>query len=108
MKNLMITAAFLVASVSALVAQPRGNNNKSYRDDNKKIQQGVRSGKLTKQEVAQLQAEENRLRATIYRYKRDGYLSRREREHLAQLERQLDMNIWKQKNDRDVRYAYRY
>jgi|GEM_PF-3843062 len=109
MKKLILSAAILVATVSALVAQPRNNNDKSFKDDDRKIENGVYSGKLTKYEAAKLKAQQDRIDAMAYKFKRnDGRIDFRERQILNSMQDELDRNIRREKNDRNVGYTRRY
>lgn len=99
MKKTIIAAALSLFSIAAVVAQPG-----KLKDENRQIQKGVISGRITRSELNQLKAEEARLRADIYRYKRDGRLSAWERSDLAMKEKALSRNIYLQTHDRQVRY----
>ena len=66
----------------------------------KKIAAGIRTGELTSQEARALKAEQRDIQAEERAYKRDGYLSSRER---AELNRELNIaerNIYNQARDR--------
>ncbi len=99
MKKTIIAAAFFLFSTVAVIAQPGRPKN-----DNRRIEQGVRSGSITRSEFDRLKAEEARLKADIYRYKKDRYLSNWERRDLAFKEKQLSENIYRQKHDYQVRH----
>lgn len=60
----------------------------------KRIDQGLRSGRLTKQEGRRLRAEQTRILQLERRYKADGYLSRKERVHLEQLLNRAGQHIY--------------
>ena len=106
MKKLILSAAILVATISALVAQPR--SNKPFQDDDRKIQNGIYSGKLTRAEAARLKAEQDRIDAMAYKFKRnDGYINQWERQVLNSMQKDLDKKIQKEKQDRNVGYIRR-
>ena len=99
MKKTFIAAALVLFSTAATIAQPG-----KLKNDNHRIQQGVRTGSISKSEFYKLKEEEARLQADIYRYKKDRYLSNRERRDLAFKEKQLSENIYHQKHDYQVRH----
>ena len=106
MKYRIALVAFALASAFATAAEaapPYSNINARQYDQQRRIEQGVRSGELTHREAAYLQRRE----AEVRRYERfaraDGYLSPYER---AQLNRMLDANsreIARQKRDGQFR-----
>ena len=70
----------------------------------RRIEQGLRSGKLTNSEAARLRAEFNAIASVEARYRRNG-LDRRERADLDRRFDQLAAQIRFERNDRD-RYGY--
>lgn len=86
MKTIAIAAAALVAISTSAFAQ---SNRIDRREDNqeRRIEQGLRSGDLTRNEARQLKAEQDRIDAMQRAAKRDGHIDRRE---AAQIERAQD------------------
>ncbi|NLX52314.1 MAG: hypothetical protein GXY72_09480 [Deltaproteobacteria bacterium] len=69
-----------------------------------RIDQGMRSGALTRDEGRRLRMELNRVRDDAARMKRDGILTPREKDRLnAELDR-LNKDIYREKRDRGRRY----
>ena len=68
-----------------------------------RIDQGMRSGTLTRDEGRMLRMELNKVRDDAARMKRDGILTQREKDRLnAELDR-LQRDIYREKKDRDKR-----
>ncbi|HLZ19710.1 MAG TPA: hypothetical protein VKO67_08865, partial [Smithellaceae bacterium] len=68
-----------------------------------KIDNGMRSGTLTRDEGRMLRMELNKVRDDAARMKRDGILTQREKDRLnAELDR-LQRDIYREKKDRDKR-----
>lgn len=66
----------------------------------KRIAQGVASGRLTERETNRLQKGEARIDQVEDRAKADGVVSAKEREHLTRMQNQESHAIFKQKHDR--------
>lgn len=98
-----IIAAVALLSISAMNVSAQ--HNRSFRDENQHMRQGMRSGQLTYRETARLNAQKHQLRREAIRYKaNDGYISSRERADLRRDNWRLDRNIYQQKHDRQRRY----
>jgi hypothetical protein len=103
MKSKFIFVVVVLLSVSAINVSAQ--DNRSLRDENQRIHQGVRNGELTGRETARLNAEKRQLRSEAARYKHnDGRISRRERADLRRDNRRLSRNIYRQKHDRQRRF----
>ena len=104
MKTKLFVAIVALLSVSA-INTVAAQNNRSLRDETKRIHQGVQSGELTKFETAKLNAQKAQLRQEAIRYKmNDGRISARERADLKRDNRRLSRNICYQKHDRQKRF----
>jgi hypothetical protein len=94
-----LLAAVFVLGVSAVsMAGPRGINRREYREQ-QRINQGIRSGELTRCEATRLEAGLARIRINERFARSDGNLSPRER---ARLERELNREsraIYRQTHD---------
>lgn len=103
MKSKFIIAVVALLSVSALNVSAQ--NNRSLRDENKRIDHGVASGQLTAMEASRLNGQKAQLRREAIRYKaNDGRIGPRERADLKRDNRRLNKNICRQKHDRQRRY----
>ena len=103
MKIRFIIAVIAVLSVSAFSASAQ--NNRSLRDENRRIHQGVSSGELTRQEAIKLSMQKANLRNEAIRYKaNDGHIGPRERADLRRDNRRLSRNIYRQKHDCQRRF----
>lgn len=97
--GLLIAAVFILGVSAVAMAGPRGINNREYREQ-QRINEGIRSGELTRREAARLEAGLARIR-TDERFARmtGGGISPRER---ARLEREMNREsraIYRQKHD---------
>lgn len=98
----MFAVVFLLGILSINAS---AQNNRSLRDENRRIHQGVVSGQLTALEAARLNAQKAQLRREAIRYKRnDGRIGACERADLRRDNRRLSKNIFRQKHDRQRRF----
>jgi hypothetical protein len=95
-----LTVAALPASADIVDQRQR---NQDYR-----IDQGVRSGTLTSEEAARLRREQDEIAALERRMERDGKLSYWERQRLTDLQNRASRHIYNQKHDGDVSRRYWY
>lgn len=79
-----------------------GVNHRQY-DQRNRVQQGVRSGELTREEAQTLRGEQRDIRQTEREYKSDGVLTRTERKDLHQEQNQASQNIYEEKHDAEQR-----
>jgi len=66
----------------------------------RRIDQGVKSGELTPKEAGKLEAEQARTRQTEQRMKSDGQLTSKERQKLHTMQDRSSDRIYRQKHDR--------
>ena len=98
-----------VILLSALVAAPAfaGNSdpgvNHRQAKQHARIEQGVRSGQLTRDEAKSLRTQQRAIRQEEREMKSDGKLSPAERKQLHQDQNQASKDIRSQKHDNDVR-----
>ncbi len=107
MKKIAIAAILaLAASATAANAYDRGGNidQRQYNQQHR-IQQGVRSGQLTRYEAARLQAEQARIRRMELAAKRDGHVSRYEAARIRAAQQAASRHIYQQKHDGERRYG---
>jgi hypothetical protein len=102
--SLVFTVSLLfgiTAIASAQTHTPRINQRE--RNQQRRINQGIRSGELTRGEARRLEAQQGRIRADEAIDKADGKVTPKER---RQLERELNRtskHIYNQKHDRQTR-----
>lgn len=92
----------VLAFTSALQAQTRTPeiNNRQHRQD-RRINQGVRSGQLTKNEAHHLRSDERKIQSDKHMAKADGKVTPGERRHLRREENHTSRAIYRKKhNDR--------
>lgn len=82
--------------------------DKRQRNQDSRIDQGVRSGTLTSEEAARLRREQDEIAALERRMERDGKLSYYEKQRLAELQNKASRHIYNQKHDGDVSRRYWY
>jgi hypothetical protein len=100
--SIILSAAFVLGLSAVSMAQARGVNGRE-RCERGRIQQGVRSGELTRREAERLRAEQFRIRAYEARARSDGSLSRRERYRLDEMLDRAGRDIYRQKHDNQDR-----
>lgn len=66
----------------------------------RRIDQGVKSGELTPKEAGKLEAEQARIQQTEQRMKSDGQLTSKERQKLHTMQDRSSDRIYRQKHDR--------
>lgn len=72
-----------------------------------RIEQGIRSGELTRPEAQRLMAEQRDIERQQRRYLADNHLSPFERQRLMNELEDASRNIWRQKHDAQARNDYR-
>ena len=99
MKKLLLLSvmALLVGGATEASAQRRKDN----RNDRQRIQRGIRSGQITREEARQIREREQQLRAERRAYRSDGTLTREERREIRRDEREQDRYIRSQRRDDD-------
>lgn len=103
---LMVAGVMGVASSSQAEAGVRDPGvNARQQNQRQRIQQGVRSGELTRRETGALAHEQRDVRQLERAYKSDGELTRAERVDLHQEQNQASRDIYDQKHDAQDRPA---
>jgi hypothetical protein len=117
MKTLALAATLVIALPlfgTAATAAPggQGSGQRATRDpgvnahqhrQQLRIQQGARSGELTRSETQALRTEQRQIRQTERDYKSDGQLTKHERVDLRQEQNAASRNIYAEKHDADKR-----
>ncbi len=110
MKRFLLTAAaaasVLVVIPAAASAAPWQSVNQRQANLDRRIDQGVRSGELTRNEAVRVRAQFNELARLENQYRRSGGgLSARERQDLDQRFDRLSQRVYAQKHDRQDRHG---
>lgn len=104
MKISTILASTTLIAGMTIAALPASADivDKRQRNQDYRIDQGVRTGALTSEEAARLRREQDEIAGLERRMERDGKLSYYEKERLAELQRQASRRIYNQKHDSEV------
>ncbi len=94
------SATLLMAS--ALYAGPTDDPRIQKREQNqeKRIEQGEKSGQLTPREAGRLERQQTKIKQDEERMKSDGKLTKQERNKLNREQNRASRNIYKEKHDR--------
>lgn len=110
----LATAAALLATTTIASADYRGygayggSNQVDRRQDyqEQRIQQGLRSGQLTRGEYYKLESEQARIRHLERSAKADGYISPAERARLRSAQNEASRHIYQEKHDGQNRGSF--
>jgi len=97
-KTLVSAVLCALPFVAAAGTRDPGVNHRQQ-NQQQRIQQGVKSGELTRGETHRLAAEQSRIRREEARYKSDGSLTRAERADLQRDLNRSSRHIYNQKHD---------
>lgn len=89
--------------IACLVTSPAwsaGHYDQAQFNQQRRIDQGVRSGELTRHEFARLQNEQRQIRHFAHRAKADGHVNKWERRQLANMTKQASKHIYTAKHNR--------
>lgn len=103
---LVASVICLFAAGTAFATTPANRDpgvNKRQHHQQDRIQQGVRSGELTKDEAKGLRADQKSIRQEERAYKSDGTLTKDERKDLHQDLKASSKNIYQEKHDAEKR-----
>lgn len=112
MKSPMTMTILAALAMTAAVADARADAQRGIRDpgvnarqhhQRERIQQGVRSGELTRRETRQVAAGQRDIRQLERAYKSDGTLTGAERHDLRHEQNQASREIYRQKHDEKSR-----
>lgn len=101
-KSTLIAALVALPVVAAAGTRDPGVNHRQHNQQHR-IQQGVKSGELTRGETRRLQAEQRHIRHEERLYKSDGHLSGAERADLHRDQHRAGRDIWRLKHDAQQR-----
>jgi len=94
--SLLIAGSVLAQTNTPVVTQRQENQNA-------RINEGVKSGELTKREAGKLRAEQRAIRAEKRMAKADGKVTRAERAKLRRDQNKASADIYKEKHDAQKR-----
>ncbi len=97
---LLFVATFLASQTNA---QPVSGIKKEQCEQQARIEQGVRSGELTRKEAIRLEAQQALINHHKHLAKADGVVTPQERAFIRHEQRRADRNIAVQKHDGDSR-----
>jgi hypothetical protein len=96
---IIFSFAFVSGTLKAQCKDDRNDHNR-YED---RIREGYRHGDLDGREAMQLKIQRERFEAAKQMALSDGKLSRREKEELKRMRKEMQMDMWQQKHDRQKR-----
>lgn len=96
--SLLALLAVTFVSVSTAQDKTRSLDRREKRQE-KRIEQGVKSGELTDREAKRLEMREQKLKADEARAKSDGIVTPKERARLQHEANKTSRRIYKQKHD---------
>lgn len=101
MKVLLGAGAVSVLIASAAFAGPTDDPGIQKREQNQqqRIDQGVKSGKLTPREAGKLEAQQAKIKQDEERMKSDGKLTKQERKKLTREQNRASKNIYRKKHN---------
>jgi hypothetical protein len=99
--SVAMTATTLgIACMLATPAWSLGRYEATNRNQHKRIAQGVRSGEITRGELAKLKSEQRQLRRLHRRAHADGHVSGREHHRMLKMQKRASHNIYRAKHNR--------
>ena len=102
LSTLSISAVFTVLAAGAHADNTKTPVlDKKEAHQEKRIEQGVKSGQLTQQEAAKLEADQTKLKADEAAAKADGKVTQKERRELQKEANQDSREIHKMKHNKD-------
>ena len=105
MKKIVIASALALAAMTSVAGAYDRNNGIDARqaEQERRIQQGVRSGEINRREAAALEAEQARIRALERNAQRDGRIDRREASQIRDAQNAAGRHIYQESHDADRR-----
>lgn len=107
-RNTILTATLIAASATMLATSASADQiDRRQAEQERRIQEGVRSGQLTRGEYRQLEAEQARIREMERRAKADGHVDRAERARIEAAQNAANRHIYQEKHDSETRGSWR-
>ncbi|HEV8314810.1 MAG TPA: hypothetical protein VGQ23_17240 [Burkholderiaceae bacterium] len=94
----LVGAAGAFAQAAPASSMPRVDQRQANQE--RRIDQGVTSGALTKRETARLEKEQAHVEKAETRAQSDGTVTKKERRHLHRMQDRASADIYHQKHDR--------
>jgi hypothetical protein len=98
----LLVAALAITSVAQAQTQTPVINHRQHTQE-RRINQGVRSGELTRNETRHLRTDERNISRDKRMAKADGHVSHAERRHLRRAENRTSRAIYRDKHNGRVR-----
>jgi CRISPR/Cas system-associated endoribonuclease Cas2 len=100
----MLSLAISTVTMNSAVADTKDRGvNKHQRHQHERIEQGVKSGELTRDEAKELRGDRKELRQKERTYMTDGKLTKEERMDLRKDSKENSKEIYNEKHDEDKR-----
>jgi len=102
MRRLLAVLVAVVVSVSVLSAQQQDKTPRVHKREvrqQKRIQQGVKSGQLTPKEAKRLEKQQAKIRRDKAKAKADGKVTPKERAKLNREQNRANKNIYRKKHN---------
>jgi hypothetical protein len=103
MKKGILIIGFCLATFSLVNAQNATGIRHTQKHQTMRINQGVKSGELTRQETKRLVREQKHIQHEKRLAKADGKITRRERKHIRRDQKAANRDIYRQKHDNQDR-----
>jgi len=94
----LVTGIFVLAN-----AQTNGASQQRQENQHQRIQEGIESGELNRAEVRRLKTEQRHIEHKKNIAAADGVVTGRERRHIKRDQRKASRDIYRQKNDTQLR-----
>ena len=102
--GVIMTGALLTLTLAEPILAQAGEVNERQKNQQGRIDEGVKSGELTKKETLKLEAEQAKIQKKKKRYKRNGgEIGPKERAKLEQEQDKASKHIYKEKHDAQTR-----
>lgn len=102
--GIIMTGALLALTLAEPILAQAGEIKERQKHQQKRIDEGVKSGELTKKETLELEAEQAKIQRKKRRFRRnDGKLGPKERAKLEQEQDKASEHIYKEKHDAQTR-----
>ena len=99
-----MTGALLTLTLAQPIPARAGEIKERQKHQQERIDEGVKSGELTKKETLKLEAEQAKIQKKKRRFKRnDGKIGPKERAKLEQEQDKASQHIYKEKHDAQTR-----
>lgn len=110
MKKLITLSAIIAACTVAVPAMARGGDRVDERQDRQqhRIEQGFRSGDLTRHETRRLERGQERIDLMQRQARRDGHVDRHERRRIGEAVARQDRRIHQERHDGERWRGYGY